>query len=87
MSKDYSASVMAVIKQFGYDLESVNSKKVHSLYNVMTMELLSHHLFDHLELWFEEMVSVLLIICLNLPSYQLFNIYTGHPKLLHSSEA
>lgn len=65
MPKDYFASVLAVMKQFGYDYESVDSKKVHSLYNVMTMELLSHYLFDHLELWFEETVSILLVISLN----------------------
>jgi hypothetical protein len=56
--------VLAVLKQFGYDVESINGKKVHALYNVMTMELNSHHLFDNLELWFEEMVSILPCICL-----------------------
>ncbi|KAK0436852.1 uncharacterized protein EV420DRAFT_1589940, partial [Desarmillaria tabescens] len=36
---DYAASVLAVLKRFGYDIEQTNGTKVHSLYNVMTMEV------------------------------------------------
>jgi hypothetical protein len=53
--------VLAVLQLFGYDVENVNGKKVHSLYNVMTMELGSHELFNRLELWFGETVSILLL--------------------------
>ncbi|KAN0140517.1 hypothetical protein V8E53_001726 [Lactarius tabidus] len=52
--KDYSASVLAVLKRFGYDVERMNGEKVHSLYNVMTMQKDAHDIFDRLELWFEE---------------------------------
>jgi len=52
--KEYSASVLAVLKRFGYDVGAINGEKVHSLYNVMTMEHNAHDLFDRLNLWFEE---------------------------------
>jgi hypothetical protein len=59
--------VLAVLQQFGYDIKNTNGNKVHSLYNVMTMELNSHILFNCLELWFEETVSILLLgICLKI---------------------
>ncbi|KAG9309699.1 hypothetical protein JVU11DRAFT_10375 [Chiua virens] len=51
--KDYSASVLAVMQRFGYDVEKVNGAKVHSLYNVMTMQKDVHDWFDRLEMWFE----------------------------------
>ncbi|KAK2461245.1 hypothetical protein APHAL10511_006772 [Amanita phalloides] len=51
--KDYAASVLAVLQRFGYDVEKVNGPKVHSLYNVMTMQKDVHDWFDRLEMWFE----------------------------------
>ncbi|KAH7886546.1 hypothetical protein F5I97DRAFT_1867971 [Phlebopus sp. FC_14] len=51
--KDYSASVLAVLQRFGYDVDQVNGAKVHSLYNVITMEKNAHDAFDRLEMWFE----------------------------------
>ncbi|KAN0139834.1 hypothetical protein V8E53_002496 [Lactarius tabidus] len=54
VERGYVASVLAVLQQFGYDIKNTNGNKVHSLYNVMTMELNSHILFNCLELWFEE---------------------------------
>jgi len=54
--KDYAASVLAVLKRFGYDIENLNGPKVHSLYNVMTMEKNVHDWFDRLEMWFEATV-------------------------------
>ncbi|KAK0435688.1 uncharacterized protein EV420DRAFT_1592662 [Desarmillaria tabescens] len=51
---DYAASVLAVLKRFGYDIEQTNGTKVHSLYNVMTMEGNVHDWFDRLEIWFEK---------------------------------
>ena len=58
LQKAYSASLLAVLKRFGYDVESLNGAKVHSLFNVMTMERNAHDLFDRLHLWLEAMVSV-----------------------------
>ncbi|KAK0199582.1 hypothetical protein DFS33DRAFT_1397971, partial [Desarmillaria ectypa] len=51
---DYAASVLAVLKGFGYDVEQLNSTKVHSLYNAMTMEANVHDWFHRLEIWFEK---------------------------------
>ena len=61
--KDYAASVFAVLKRFGYDIENLNGPKVHSLYNVMTMEKNVHDWFDRLEMWFEATVRA---TCTNL---------------------
>lgn len=61
--KDYAASVLAVLKRFGYDIENLNGPKVHSLYNVMTMEKNVHDYFDRLEIWFEATVRA---TCTNL---------------------
>ena len=58
LQKAYSASVLAVLKRFGYDVETLNGLKVHSLFNVMTMEKNAHDWFDRLHLWFEATVSV-----------------------------
>src|SRR6266853_2128956 len=67
--KVYSASVLAVLRRFGYDVENLNGPKVLSLFNVMTMERNAHDschsskrsnkpaLFDRLELWLEATVS------------------------------
>jgi len=49
---------MAVLKHFGYDVESLNGPEVHSLVNVMTMEKNVHDWFDRLYLCFEATVSV-----------------------------
>lgn len=59
--------MLAVLKRFGYDVESLNGPKVHSLYNVMTMERNVHDWFDRLDMWFEETVSVVLLtdVCPN----------------------
>ncbi|KAJ3752646.1 hypothetical protein EV360DRAFT_54844 [Lentinula raphanica] len=52
-----AASVLAVLKDFGYDMDKINGNtKVLSLFNVMTMELNMHDWFDHLKLYFETMV-------------------------------
>jgi HNH endonuclease len=50
---------LAVLKQFGYNVDNLNGEKVHSLFNVMTMEHNAHDLFDRLDLWFEKTVSIL----------------------------
>ena len=54
----YSAPFLAVLKHFGYDAEKLDGEKVHSLFNVMTMQRDVYHWFDRLELWFEATVSV-----------------------------
>ncbi|KAK0442704.1 uncharacterized protein EV420DRAFT_1074311 [Desarmillaria tabescens] len=51
---DPAASVLAVLKSFGYDVEQVNGTKVHSLYNIITMESNVHDWFNRLEIWFEK---------------------------------
>ncbi|KDQ49769.1 hypothetical protein JAAARDRAFT_142978 [Jaapia argillacea MUCL 33604] len=51
---DYSADVLAVLKSFGYDVDSLNGEKVHSLFNVMTLQWDVHDFFDRLGLWFEK---------------------------------
>ncbi|KAF8347441.1 hypothetical protein F5887DRAFT_31694 [Amanita rubescens] len=50
---EYAASVLAVLSRFGYDVEKINGPKVHSLFNVMTMQKDAHDYFDRLELWLE----------------------------------
>jgi hypothetical protein len=61
--RDYAASVLTVLKRFGYDVEKLNGPKVHSLYNVMTLDKNIHDWFDRLEVWFEKTVSVAFIPC------------------------
>lgn len=66
---DYAASVLAVLKRFGYDVENLNGPEMHSLCNVMTLQKDVHEYFDRLEIWFEETVSVacLVISCPHWP--------------------
>ncbi|EPQ61155.1 hypothetical protein GLOTRDRAFT_109333 [Gloeophyllum trabeum ATCC 11539] len=52
--KDYAASVLTVLSRFGYDVDKLNGPKVHSLYNVMTLQHDVHNRFDRLQLWLEE---------------------------------
>ncbi|CAL1697742.1 unnamed protein product [Somion occarium] len=51
--KDYAASVLAVLKHFGYDVDKLNGASVHSLFNMMTLAHDTHDLFDQLRLWLE----------------------------------
>ncbi|KAH8801243.1 hypothetical protein DL96DRAFT_1635691 [Flagelloscypha sp. PMI_526] len=51
---DYSSSVMAVLKSFGYDIPGLHGPKIHSLCNVMTVSKDDHDFFERLELWFEK---------------------------------
>ncbi|KAF5374168.1 hypothetical protein D9615_008901 [Tricholomella constricta] len=53
LEKKYSASVLAILKDFGYDVESLTDPNVHSLFNVMTMQFDVHVFFDRLNMWFE----------------------------------
>ncbi|KAF8437264.1 hypothetical protein L210DRAFT_3406198, partial [Boletus edulis BED1] len=54
---DYSASVLAVLKRFGYDIGSFNGENVHCLTNVISMEFNVHEAFDRLKLYFEATAS------------------------------
>ncbi|KAG7085726.1 hypothetical protein E1B28_003269 [Marasmius oreades] len=51
--RDYSASLLAVLHRFGYNVDDLYDSKIHSLYNVMTLEHNVHVAFDRLDLWFE----------------------------------
>ncbi|KAL0959553.1 hypothetical protein HGRIS_011267 [Hohenbuehelia grisea] len=51
--RDYAASVLAVLKCSGYDIEKLKGANVHSLFNVMTLEYDVHYRFDKLQLWLE----------------------------------
>ncbi|KAF9048385.1 hypothetical protein BDP27DRAFT_1243265, partial [Rhodocollybia butyracea] len=54
--KDYAASVLAVLARFGYNVNNLDGPKIHSLFNVMTLNLVKlavHNSFDQLILWFE----------------------------------
>ncbi len=55
--ENYTASVLAVLQRFGYDVSALNGERVHSLFNVMTMEKNMHEFFNRLELWFEGTVG------------------------------
>ncbi|KAI9455641.1 hypothetical protein HD554DRAFT_1032484 [Boletus coccyginus] len=50
---DYSASVLAVLKRFGCDINRFNGENVHSLTNVISVESNVHEAFDRLMLYFE----------------------------------
>ena len=50
--------MLAVLERFGYDVGHLKGPKVHSLFNVMTMEQNMHDWFDRLHMWFEATVSV-----------------------------
>ncbi|KAF9062237.1 hypothetical protein BDP27DRAFT_1233929 [Rhodocollybia butyracea] len=51
--KDYSASVLAVLQRFGYDIKKINGSNVHSLFNILTLDHTIHDFFDRLKCWFE----------------------------------
>ncbi|KAF9061998.1 hypothetical protein BDP27DRAFT_1484480 [Rhodocollybia butyracea] len=51
--KDYAASVLAVLERFGYNINKLDGRNIHSMYNVMTLHGLVHDYFDQLRLWFE----------------------------------
>jgi hypothetical protein len=59
LQKFYPSPVLAVLERFGYDVENLNGLKLHSLFNVMTMEINACDLFDRLEIWLEATVSVI----------------------------
>lgn len=59
---NYAAPVLAVLEHFGYNVDNLNGLKVHSLYNVMTMEHNMRDPFDRLGLWFEPTVGTKMIV-------------------------
>jgi len=54
------ASVLAVLKRFGYNVDNLNGEKVHSLFNVVTMEKDAQDNVNRLEIWFEKTLPQLL---------------------------
>jgi hypothetical protein len=58
IQRDYSASILAILNRFRYDISTFNGEKAHSLTNVITMEKTIHDLFDRLELYFEATVRL-----------------------------
>ncbi|KAK0216810.1 hypothetical protein IW262DRAFT_1276026 [Armillaria fumosa] len=71
---NYGASVLAVLKAFGCDIEQFNGPKVHSLQNVMTMESDVHDWFNRSEIWFEKTKVT--------NCYKLYNIYPQYQRRL-----
>ena len=55
---NYSASVLAVLQLFNFDIGSFNGEKVNSLVNVMTLEKNIHEAFNRMLFYFEATVSV-----------------------------
>ncbi|KAH8828744.1 hypothetical protein DL96DRAFT_1595475 [Flagelloscypha sp. PMI_526] len=51
--RDYSAKVLAVLNHFGYRPSELSGPKLHSLFNVITLEHNMYDLFDRMEMWFE----------------------------------
>ncbi|KAJ3929362.1 MAG: hypothetical protein NXY57DRAFT_963689 [Lentinula lateritia] len=57
LSKDKkTAPVLAVLERFGYNIDSLNGPKIHSLHNVMSLIPSVHDFFDQL-LWFEATIQ------------------------------
>ena len=58
--KDHAASALTVLKMFGLEqlVESLNGAGVHSLGNILTIDMILHQSFDHLELWLEPTTTV-----------------------------
>jgi hypothetical protein len=54
---DHSASVLAILKRFVDSAGNLNGPKVHSLFNVLTMEVNMYDIFDRLYMWLEATVS------------------------------
>lgn len=52
----YIISVLAVLQHFGYDIENLYGSKVHSLSNVMTVDMNIRSSFERLTTWFEKTV-------------------------------
>ncbi|KAJ3753921.1 hypothetical protein EV360DRAFT_52612, partial [Lentinula raphanica] len=73
--KKYAASVLAVLQRFGYDVEKINGDKVHSLHNVMTLEMNTHDWFDCLGIFFEKTVSCCSSIIWRLGTQNTVNCY------------
>jgi hypothetical protein len=54
--------VWAIMDRFGYKdiAENLNGKGVHHLENILTLDMVVHHYFDNLKLWFEPTAGILL---------------------------
>ncbi|KAF9014396.1 hypothetical protein BDZ89DRAFT_1142342 [Hymenopellis radicata] len=88
--RDYAASVLAVLQTFGYDIEKINGAKVHSLFNVMTLQADRRDWFDRLEMWFEKLVRIKPLQNpehLPVPSADLLKLHAVCCKVAHLSGA
>ncbi|KAH0836916.1 hypothetical protein J3R83DRAFT_8733 [Lanmaoa asiatica] len=50
---DYSASILAVLQRFRYNIQNFEGEHVHSLTNILTLESNVHDAFDQSQLYFE----------------------------------
>ncbi|KAJ8456733.1 hypothetical protein ONZ45_g18601 [Pleurotus djamor] len=50
---EYATLVLAALRAFGYPVEALRGSGVHSLFNVMTLEVNMDDFFGRLELWLE----------------------------------
>ncbi|KAK0237604.1 hypothetical protein EDD85DRAFT_951791 [Armillaria nabsnona] len=55
-SNEELASVLGVLKSFGYTIEQLNGTNLHSLPNIITVQSDVHEWFTRLEIWFEKTV-------------------------------
>jgi len=62
---DYSASILAILKRFHYNISNFNGEGVHSLTNVITLDGGLHEVFDQLVFYFESTVSLMVLLLLN----------------------
>ncbi|KAJ3864964.1 hypothetical protein EV359DRAFT_39896 [Lentinula novae-zelandiae] len=69
----FTAPVLAVLERFGYNIDSLNGPKIHSLHNVMSLIPSVHDFFDQLH-WFEATLVVISYITLlrNISSFTSF---------------
>jgi len=53
--KDHAATAFAILETFGLQhlVDRLTGNGVHSLENIITMDMVLHRRFDHLELWLE----------------------------------
>ena len=58
--KNHAASAFAVLEIFGLQhlVRRLNGKGVHSLENIITMQIELHRSFDSLELWLEQQTAI-----------------------------
>ncbi|KAH9024600.1 hypothetical protein EDB84DRAFT_1273838 [Lactarius hengduanensis] len=87
---EHAASFWAILGCFGYkDLpDKLTGKKIHSLDNVMTLELNMHDSFDQLDMWFEAVITLTSVDPrLPLPNPDYLEIHAACCRVAHLSGA